>query len=125
MNRPGKYDAIVAEALRLGKPVARVMRGAGFNAQAIRSCHGMLAQIKKRVSPEDEAEWNYRKRRMLLAKRTQAIERLEKDVRQGEFRDLQLLETCDRLLAQMKKKGAPADDPGPPRVEPDLCVLTP
>jgi hypothetical protein len=106
-NRSGKYDAIVSEALRMGEPVARALRRAGFSTGQIRSCHGMLASIKARLVPEDDETWRLRKRLCYLTRRRAALERLEKGTSKSEAGDLQLVEAFDRALASLKNS-APA-----------------
>ena len=101
MKTRGKYDAIVADALRNNEPVARVMRAAGFTPNQIVSCQGMLACIKARLAPEDEAAWQRRKRHCYLLQRRAALERLETSKCKSEAGDLQLIEAYDRALASL------------------------
>lgn len=99
MKTQGKYDAIVAQAIKEGEPVARVMRAAGYTDRQISSCHGMLSTIKARLAPEDEKSWRRRKRLCYLLRRRTVLERLESGSSKSEAGDLQLIEAYDRALS--------------------------
>jgi hypothetical protein len=104
MKTTGKYDATVLQALSQRVPVARFMRQHGFSEPEIKSCQGMLRQIKGRVAPEDESEWRQRKRLVYLNRRRAAIERLETGRSKSESGDVQLIETYDRALASLTSR---------------------
>lgn len=120
MNRQGKYDSIVDQALREGVPVARVMRKAGFSEVNIRSCQGMLRRIRARIAPEDDLLWYERAHRCYINRRREALERLESGKSRSESGDLQLIEAYSRALKQMSKhkNGSECDPPENDYIDP-------
>ncbi|MGI8602740.1 MAG: hypothetical protein ACR2OZ_07035 [Verrucomicrobiales bacterium] len=110
-RRFGRYDAVYLEARTLGKPLAVVMRQAGYSAGAIKSAQRQGTRIRARLADllNDEARWGAEKRQLYLGLRQEAYARLRTRRSKDLSCDVKLIEQLDALLRGLAAQSAAAN----------------